>query len=208
MRRGKLFLIAVIALVVAFMAISPLPVRADQDDKDEGAAIALDVSCPGSEHDRVIDVRFRVVNDADSGIGRYWANDAYTKYIEVTQTGPSTFCVVVNYDGRFVATDGSSPMGTGHVSAGVTGTMTGGYRATITGTLNPNPAYKRKGNLGKFDYGWAGDPNNPAPNPFGWVSTYFLPGNTFEYIWWGWVYNTPRNGIWFNTAGNAGDIKD
>jgi hypothetical protein len=100
---------------------------------------------------------------------------------------------------------GTDPSG---IAAGITGSMTGGYRATITGALNPNPSYKSKGHLDKFDYGWTGDPDNPAPNPFRWTEVYFQPGYAFDYLWWGWAYNAGNNGVWFNTAGNSGDITD
>lgn len=210
MRTEKLLLISIITLVAALVTVFPLtaPARADQDEGDGQAEIALDVSCP-SRH-LVIDVKHKVVNDGDSGVTRYWAYDAYKKHIQVWQTGPTTFCVVVQYDGKFTSTAGPSPMGTDSdgIVAGITGTMTGGYRATITGALNPNPAYKKKGNLGTFDYGWNGDPNLSAPNRFDWVETYFQAGNIFDFVWWGWAYNGGEHGIWFNTAGNGGDITD
>jgi hypothetical protein len=84
--------------------------------------------------------------------------------------------------------------------------MTGGYRQTITGALNPSPAYKVKGNLGTFDYGWTGNPSTEAPNPFSWKAAYFMSGYVADDDWWGWAYNAGNHGIWFNTAGTTGDI--
>lgn len=199
-------LIALVALL-APMTVAVRPAVAG-DDRDERGGIELALGCPHG--DLVIKVKHQVVNDGDSGVTRYWAYDSYRKHIRVWQVGPTSFCAVVQYEGDFVSTAGPSPMGTdpNGIAAGISGTMTGGYRATITGALDPSPAYKVRGNLGKFDYGWTGDPNNAAPNPFRWVDVYFSPGYTFEYVWWGWVYNAGQNGLWFNTAGNTGDITD
>lgn len=206
MRTRKPVLMALLALVAVFAFM--VPARADSDDQGEKRGLKLNVSCPDGP--LVIDVKHRVVNDGDSGVTRYWAYDSYKKHIRVWQTGPTTLCAVVQYEGSFTSTAGPSPMGTDSdgIAAGITGSMTGGYRATITGALNPSPAFKVKGNLGTFDYGWTGDPDNGSPNPFRWTEIYFLSGYVFNFDWWGWVYNAAGNVIWFNTDGNAGDITD
>jgi hypothetical protein len=199
-------LIPLVVLLAPMMVVAPTAVA--DDDRDDDGGIELAVGCPHG--DLVIDVRHEVVNDGDSGVTRYWAYDSYRKRIRVWQVDPTSFCAVVQYEGKFVSTAGPSPMGTdpNGIAEGIRGSMTGGYRVTITGALNPSPAYRSRGNLGKFDYGWAGDGSSPAPNPFRWADVYFSSGYTYEYAWWGWVYNAGRHGIWFNTAGNAGDVTD
>jgi hypothetical protein len=205
MRVLKHFVILTVAALAVFAVSSA--VADDHREKNEKGFIELDVSCPDGK--LVVDIHHKVVNDGDSGVTRYWAFDTYQRHVRAWQTGPTTFCAVVQYEGEFVATAGPSPAGTdANIAAGITGTMTGGYRGTITGTLNPNPAYKRKGYIGTFDYGWAGDPDNGPPTPFRWLNTYFLSGYTFDFLWWGWAYRTEENGVWLNTAGNAGDITD
>lgn len=178
------------------------------DDNHEGRdTISFDLGeCPSGN--LVIDVTHKVLNDGDSGIGRYWAYDNYKKHIRVWQTNATTFCVVTEYAGTFKSTAGSSPAGTGTIAAGVTGAMNGGYRATFTGALNPNSAYNRRGFIGTFDYGWTGNPSTSAPNPFSWMGNYFVAGSgaDFDYFWWGWVYATRNGSTWINSQGNAGDI--
>jgi hypothetical protein len=202
----KLFALLVVIFAVIALSLSLLPgiVSADHGLQDD---INFDPGgCPIGEN--VINVRLDVVNDADSGITRYWAYDDYRKIIRVWQTGPDTFCVVVRYKGTFRSTPGQSPGSKDLIAADITGSMIGGYRATITGTLKSSPTHRRHGYLGEFNYGWSGDPDTSAPNPFKWVDEYFNPGYTFEYFWWGWVYRAKNGSVWVNSAGNSGDITD
>jgi hypothetical protein len=163
-------------------------------------------ACP--EGELVINVTHKVVNDRDSAVDNsFWAYDKYNKHIQVWQVDDDTFCAVAQYVGSITTVAGSSPNNTGCVTDGIKGTMQGGYRATITGSLKSNPNYKTRGNIGKFDYGWNGDRNTEAPNKFNWVNAYFSTGWGFSYDWWGWIYNAGKNGTWINaTGGNQGDI--
>jgi hypothetical protein len=158
----------------------------------------------------VINVTHKVTNDADSGdAGNYWAYDNYNKHIQVWQTGADAFCAIVRYVGSFTTVATRSPGNTDDISAGITGTFQGGYRANITGTLDPSPTSQSRGNLGTFDYQWAGDPSDGTVTPFDWVGTYFSSISIFDQVWWGWIYHGGANGTWVNVvSGNSGDITD
>lgn len=114
---------------------------------------------------------------------------------------------MVRYLGSFVTDDGPSPGNTDTIAAGIEGTFEGGYRGTITGTLNPSPSYRTKGNIGTFDYGCDVDTGS-CTSLFSWLATYFT-SYSFSYDWWGWVYHGGDNGTWVNSLdGNQGDITD
>jgi hypothetical protein len=160
---------------------------------------------PGPNSKLVLNIVFQVTNDADSGVaGNYWAFDSYTKHVQVWDLGSGNFCAIVKYDGSFVTVAGTSPGGAGSVGAGVTGTMEGGYSATITnGTFTPT-TNRTKGNIGAKDF--ACDTSGNCPGYYSWVSTYF-PTGTFAYSYSSWTYNAGDNGTWVNAStGNSGDI--
>lgn len=200
MRLGRLAMTAGWGLAFTLFAG---PVLANPPEIRDSIRIDLG-ECPAGK--LVIDVTLRVLNDSDVGVASYWAYDNYTRHVRVWQTEPTTFCAVYEGEGTFKSIAGVSPAGTGNIAAGVTGSMSGGYRLTITGTLNPNPAYKRKGFLGTFDFGWTGNPAAPAPHPFSFFGTYFEPGPTVNAFWYGFVYADHDGNMWINSPGNAGDI--
>ncbi|MCL4477034.1 MAG: hypothetical protein M1508_12545 [Nitrospirae bacterium] len=131
-----------------------------------------------------------------ASIGWFLICDDYNKHIQVWQVDTDTFCAVVRYQGSFVTDDGPSPGNTDTIAAGITGTFEGGYRAIITGTLNPSPTYRTKGNIGTFDYGCDVDTDpgdySSCTGIFRWVGTYFAPGY-FTYDWW---VGLPRREQW------------
>lgn len=155
--------------------------------------------CPAGK--MVLNVTHAVTNDLDSGVnGNWWATDNYNKHIQVWETGTNTFCAVVRYMGDFNTYGGDSPNGGSTIDAGIKGTYEGGYRATITGSLNLSPSYKTKGNIGSFNY----DFRNSI---FSYLDAYFNAGWDFKYEFWGWIYHGGDNGIWVNAdTGNEGDI--
>lgn len=163
--------------------------------------------CPAGK--LVINVTFKVINDADSGMaGNYWAFDNYNKQIQVWDTGAGNFCAAVRYTGKFTTVEGPSPGTTGTVAAGITGAFEGGYQATFTGVLLATPAKQTKGNIGQFDYGWDGTQAG-AITTFDWLGTYFTSTSGFAQPWWGWIYHAGKNGTWVNaSAGPSGDIKN
>ena len=164
--------------------------------------------CDGAPGKLVINVTHKVTHDIDSGLGGFWAYDDYNKHIQVWQVGTDTFCAMVRYLGSFVTDDGPSPGNTDTIAAGIEGTLEGGYRATITGTLNSSPSYRTKGNIGAFDYGCDVDTGS-CTGLFSWLDTYFTSVSSFDQPWWGWVYHGGDNGTWVNSSdGNQGDITD
>lgn len=164
--------------------------------------------CGGVPGKLVVNVTQHVINDIDSGVAGFWATDDYNRHIQVWQVGPSTFCADVRYVGSFVTDDGPSPQNTDTIAAGIEGTFEGGYRATITGTLNATPALRTKGNIGTSDYGCDIDTGD-CTNRFSWPDAYFTTGYSFTYDWWGWVYHGGRHGTWVNSQdGDQGDITD
>ncbi len=152
----------------------------------------------------VLNINLQLSDDPDSGtMGNNWAVDDFNQHVQVWQTGPDTFYVDVRYVGTFVTVAGPSP-GAAYaapgspvtVAAGIEGNMEGGYQATITGSLKPNPSSKPKGNYGQYEY---------STYP-GWLDVFFNVSN-FDQYYWGWQYHTPQNGTWINAStGNVGDI--
>lgn len=165
--------------------------------------------CGGPPGRLLINITHQVINDGDSGLGGYWAYDDYNRHIQVWQVDADTFCVDVRYLGSFETVAGASPGNTDIIAAGIDGTFQGGYRASIAGTPNPNPAFRTRGNIGTFDYGWDGHSDHGAHTPFSWLGAYFSSVSDFTYEWWGWIYQAGSNGTWTNsTDGNQGDITD
>jgi hypothetical protein len=180
----------------------------------------------------VVDVTQKVVNDIDDGVGsndsgreNNWAFDYYTRHITVWNTGPesanTTFCAIVTYNGQFNAIPGQIGPGnnpTGEkIHSPVNGSMSGGYRATFTGTLSVQdptnwPAYGHVN--GTTDYACVVYLNkNDSSNCLGvvdWLSKYFTSTDDFASFtqpWWGWKYDGGSHGTWINSSdGNTGNI--
>ncbi|OGM55932.1 hypothetical protein A3E46_00970 [Candidatus Woesebacteria bacterium RIFCSPHIGHO2_12_FULL_46_16] len=154
----------------------------------------------------VVNVVQNVVNDADSGLGGYWAFDKYIRHIQVWGQQDGSYCALVSYYGTFDAQAGQpSPGNTGTLDGNEDGFMQGGYRAIIDGTLKSQPSWPRYGSVGTFDYqcNLSGD----CPGRVSWPDQYFESGYGFSQPWWGWIYRSPRHGVWINSiGGNSGDI--
>jgi hypothetical protein len=155
----------------------------------------------------IIDVTQTVLNDADSGFGgNAWAFDNYTRHIKVFQLSDGVFCATTHYEGSFTTNAGTSPSGSSTVTAGITGTILGGYRATsFSGTLLASSAYPSHGNIGSFDY--MCDLAFICPGYVDWLTLYFSSTSGFNLDWWGWIYHAGGNGTWVNaSSGSTGDI--
>lgn len=153
----------------------------------------------------VINVSDKITDNPDSGeAGNIWALDNVNRQIQVREVSVDTFCVVVQYQGKFVTVAGRSPGDTDNIGAGITGNMHGGYRVTITGTLKSDLP-RTRGNIGSFEY-------DPAVSEFfirSWANKYFENGWTYSFAYWGWIYRAGKNGTWVNAStGNEGDITD
>jgi len=155
----------------------------------------------------VINVTLRSINNYDSGVhGNAWANDTINRHIQVWQVGNDLFCAVVSDEGSFITFAGDSPGGVvGGLTAGIKGTISGGYRRSFTGTVDSSTTYSMKGNLGTVDY--ACTDAYTCPGAIDWQATYFNEVGSDSVSPWAWQYKTPRNGSWVNAeAGNSGDI--
>lgn len=144
----------------------------------------------------VVNVNYKVTNDTDSGLFGNWATDNYSKSVKVWSQTDGTFCAIVKYQGQFVTTGPLSPQNGVSLSAGVKGTLEGGYQANFDGTFTPT--LKTNGNLPSVDYSVGG---------FDWVGAYFTGNTTFDQPYWAWNYHAGNNGSWVNAStGNSGDI--
>ena len=154
----------------------------------------------------VVSVVQHVVNDADSGLGGYWAFDKYMRLIQVWPQKDGSYCGLVSYWGTFDAQAGQkSPGDTAVLDGDEDGFMQGGYRAIITGTRKTPPSWQAYGSVGTFDYQC--DLQGVCPGRVSWADQYFEPGYSFSQPWWGWIYRSPRHGSWINSVdGNSGDI--
>jgi|SRR5579883_289487 len=173
-----------------------------------GKQLAASQCTPGTGK-LVINVVQQVTNDADSGFTTpVWAFDDLTRQIQVWQTGATTFCGSLKYQGSWTTIAGPSPSGAGTIAAGITGTFEGGYTVAITGTLKANPSAKTKGNIGSVDY--ACDNTGNCPGAAFWADLYFDTsdaGFSFSQPFWGWIYHGGNNGTWVNAStGSSGDI--
>lgn len=222
-----------VALASLVLSTFVLVTKASADDKPRGDRGHEDsngrlfnpdnelskAACGRNLKDPVIDVTQKVQNDVDSGeAGNYWAFDYYTRHIKVWQIvapvadGPGTYCAVVTYDGNFFTVPGQ--IGPGNRPAGalinsstdepVHGNMSGGRRATITGTLLASPLWTTHGNVGTTNYQC--DITGTCPGLISWPSRYFVGGNTYNDDWWGWKYNGGSHGTWINSLVNSGNI--
>lgn len=197
----------VFAVIVPLMAAgSNTPVIAGPSEHlNWGAPLSSGAySCP--QGNLVINVKQRVLNDVDSGLGGYWVFDDFVRSIQVVELYPGTYCAALKYQGQFTTIAGPSPSGVGEVSEGVIGTFEGGYVSTVfTATLLSSPSQRTMGSIGTFDYACDGAGN--CPGYVDWTTIYFTDVAGFDLAWWGWVYHAGNNGSWVNSAdGNAGDI--
>ncbi|HSX15505.1 MAG TPA: hypothetical protein VLF40_01820 [Candidatus Saccharimonadales bacterium] len=193
MKKFLLSLSAALGLVLA----TPLAVFAYGGNQTDAG------SCGGKV---VVNVTYDLLNDTDSAVGGgTWANDTISRHLQVTQVGQGMYCATVSDNGSFVTYDWSSPGGTGTVTAGIDGVMSGGYRTpAFSGALVSDPTYKTRGSLGTFDLNCDRDQNCPGAHP---TVGSFVSGWNGDLAWWGWQYKTTHNGTWVNSVdGNSGDI--
>lgn len=156
----------------------------------------------------VVNVSQHVTGDIDSGFNGGWAVDTYTRRIQVWEVADGTYCAVVRYAGTFEAIQDARSPGQGSelvLDGDEDGSMVGGYRAIIDGSLLPDPTWTDHGTVGQFDYGCVtlGD----CPGAVNWVDQYFADGYDFSYAFWGWIYRAGPDGTWVNAStGSSGDI--
>jgi hypothetical protein len=151
-------------------------------------------------------VTTNIADRPDSGTGGNWAKDTFTRTVKicadatvntrakVEQGETWKYQVVASDDGTFVTTGPKSPGHSMPLIAGLHGSFTGGFSATITGPaafggLNAHPASTNTKSSGE------------------WIA-YIWPSSAGgdKLTAWGWTYKL-CNEAWINSAdGNKGDI--
>ncbi len=211
-------------VMLAFVFYSTFARANDVNENNGGNNNHGDIFNPGGQLSKsacgdnlgnpVINVTQKVQNDRDDGqAGNVWAFDYYNRRIKVWSKGGNTYCAIVTYDGQFYAVPGQ--VGPGNFPLGalintptdapVNGDMSGGRRATITGTLLGSPAWPTSGNVGPTNYQC--NINAVCPGFISWPGQYFSSGFTYNDDWWGWRYNGGSHGTWINSIdGNSGNI--
>ena len=210
----------------------PHPSNNDQDDHHSKKSN----TCPSQSFlnephlegaTKILDVRYTVKNDEDSGVGGYWALDHFNEHLKVWQLTDGSFYALKTYDGIFaVPTGGLSPNATSIQTESAFGDIGGGYVGTFTGTFAPG-SQPTSGNIGIFNFGGTmsdillktyGNGQTGAAPTFDWTTAYFSGFNNFAEPHWGWSYtldsefqsNTSVN-QWCNynsvDGGNSGDIR-
>ncbi|MFC2099589.1 hypothetical protein ACFLSF_02010 [Candidatus Bipolaricaulota bacterium] len=206
MRKRLAVSVTISVILVTFLIVGGPVIAAPSDPHlNRGSEINAGQCQEGT---LVINVTYRIVS-IDSAVGGfYWAYDYINRHVQVWQTDENAFCAVVQDTGAFVTDGGLSPGGYGNtIAAGTRGTIQGGCRLAIAGSLRSSPAYRTKGNIGTFDYN-CDIGTGSCGAKFDWIAAYFDPG-TAGYEWWGWIYRAGRNGTWVNSQdGNEGDITD
>jgi len=206
MTSARLFAMAVLIVLVITPVMSSPTAAGPSEHLNWGSQLSSGPdSCPSGK--LVINVKQRVLNDVDSGVGgNFWAFDDFVRGIQVVEIGASTYCATVRYQGQFTTIAGTAPGGTGTVDSGVVGSFEGGYVSTVfTATLLSSPNQRTRGNIGTFDYSC--DPAGNCPGYVDWTTLYFAAVSGFDLGWWGWVYHAGNNGSWVNSVdGNSGNI--
>lgn len=180
---------------------------------------------PPPGYTQVINAVMTVRNDEDTGLIGYWALDNYTKHIQVwANPSGSQFYVAAFYHGTWQTFAGaqSPDSGVTEVADG-TGSISGGYVGTMTGAMLNSPTEPTMGTVGIYNFGGTesdillgsyGNGQTGATNATDWLSFYFTPSTiaTFSFgdggAEWGWQYTgNSVSGPWCNTgAGTSGDI--
>jgi hypothetical protein len=191
-----------------------------------GVISEADVSPPPG-YVQVINAEMTVTDDEDSGFVGYWALDDYTKHIQVWEDPSGTeFYVAVLYQGTWHTFAGarSPEAGITELSDG-TGSIKGGYIATMTGQMASPVTAPKHGTIGSYNFGGTqsdillgtyGNGQTGATSVVDWRKFYFTSStiSTFNYTdggnAWGWRYvGNTTTGPWCNTGltpGGSGDI--
>jgi hypothetical protein len=146
----------------------------------------------------VVNVRYHVVNDVDTGVkGNNWAFDNYLRTLRVVRTNAGHWCAGSTYDGMFTSIAGPSPGGRATLPAGVRGTFKGASVTTFRATFTPGAAHVR-GDLGTRDFQCTSDDTKGAcAGTFDWLATYFTSADnfaSFKYAGYRFEYHATAGG--------------
>ncbi len=202
---------AVLALCLAGLCVPAAALGHPPELKLDKKDIA-DKQCKpkGSHAKQIVDVHYKILNDADSGFnsGQAWANDSIDRHLRIWQLDDGTFCAQVEDHGKFVTYAGQSPGATSSaLAAGIKGDFEGGYVTTFfSGTFAPS--YATHGNIGTFDD--ACDVNFVCAGSHPYWGDYFSSTSGDDLAQWGWIYKAGKHGTWLNqddvAAADSGDI--
>jgi hypothetical protein len=206
LKRISIFILALSTSVVVFASVGSAAPGLKLDKKDIGSK-----QCNSDGAKQVVDVHFKILNDADSGFNSAlaWANDTIDRQLRIWEATDGSFCAQIADHSKFVTYAGQSPGATNSpLAAGIKGAAEGGYiTSNIVGTFAPTlPTH---GDLGTFDdmcdQAFVCTGSNPS-----WAD-YFAPGATADtFSQWGWIYHAGKHGTWLNQddvdAADSGDI--
>ena len=172
----------------------------------------------------LVNVTMTIIADEDSGNKNYWALDNFTQSIAVWREPNGTYLndtyFIVGLDQgtwQTFAGVGSPQRGLGEAFDG-SGSMSGGFIATVNKGVTFAPTKALSGFLGSFNLGGTKSNilSNVAPNGTVsssslrfWTAFYFNSTvNAFDNIWnWGWQYDYIGQERWCNTLQTtSGDI--
>ncbi len=147
---------------------------------------------------RVLDVRYRVQNDIDTGTrGNNWAFDNYVRTVRVWRKGTNRYCSTSTYNGTFTTVAGASPGGTTTIPAGIRGTVKGSSTNTFAARFSPS-GQPTRGDLGTKNFGClSSDRKGECSGTYDWLSAYFTSGEgfkSFKYTRYEFVYHATDGG--------------
>lgn len=173
-----------------------------------GSNVALHLLYTGSNAGYFADLTGAVALDGTmSGTATSSTGQTFTwATAEGAAVSEKSYCATARYNGTFDAVAGkTSPGGAYTLDGNEDGLFKGGYRAKIKGQIKTGfPTTFQY--LGVKDYGCDID-SAVCTSRYSWTDDYFEPGYSFEYKWWGWLYDAFGHGFWINAdSGNVGDI--
>lgn len=188
------FILATALLLAAFVVSTPVTAKPAGNFGSQLSA----AQCDPSGGKLVLNIVFQVIETIDNGKAGPWALDSFMRHVQAWEMASGVYCVEIKDTGSFVTTAGSSPNGDETVAAGVTGTMEGGARLMITGSLNTD--LRLKGKVPGKDCSGATTPCSA----YDFLATYFPAATSKTYTFFGWTYRAGTNGTWTDSWDGTG----
>jgi hypothetical protein len=184
-------------------------ISGDSNTKNFGKDQLTDSMCGKKLGKPIIDISWHIQNEADEGSNSFWAFDYYTRDVKVWEIstpvngGSGTYCATVHIKGKFYAVPGqlgpgSSPGGAKINTAAdepINGSISGGRRLTIVGTLLPTPVWPTHGDVGTTN-AQCDIQGNCTGNPDNWLIRYFTDGMSGSSAWYGFKFDGGSHGTW------------
>lgn len=204
---STMFLFIVVTMLILLPKTS---VKAD----DENPCSVL----PTESSNIIVDTIQSITNDPDSGYSGNWAVDTISRHLQIWETGKDkeqknhhsrrdhdvTFCGKITDTGTFVTTGPLSPNSikdhTASLSAGITGTITGGATFSVHGKLVDDEDDLSTITPSALDCNKTDCVTNGTLHE---LLSQYLNGESHNYYSWGWTYVTCGNGTWVDAQGNA-----